>query len=274
MTISTTGSLRTTSRLTDPMPEYVRSTVLGDVSIVRHGFFGRGGGVSTSEYASLNCSPGSGDDPDAIHENRHRVAAALGGRCLVTNQQVHGNRVRIVDDGSDLTRSIEADGLVTRMPGVCLGALGADCAPVIFADPVAGVIGVAHAGWQGALCGVTDSVIDALIRLGATEANIVAAIGPAIQCPSYEVGEAFRTRFEDESPVDGNSLFSRSATTGNVHFDLPGYIRLRLKARQLAVVDQLHQDTYTDEPGFFSYRRACHRGEERYGRQVGAVCLV
>lgn len=258
----------------DTNPPCVYSDGLTAIRGIRHGFFTRDGGVSEAEYRSLNCSLGSGDQHQHIMVNRRRVADALGGTVLVTNQQVHGNRVRTLTTQSDFDLSEQADGMVTTNKSICLGALGADCAPVLFADGDATVVGVAHAGWQGALAGVTDAVIEAMVGLGAQPGNIYAAIGPAIQLSSYEVGEQFQRRFERESPVDPGGCFAVSEKTGNVHFDLPGYIGLRLQGHGLAGIDQLGHDTYLDEERFFSYRRACHRGEEKYGRQVGAICLT
>ena len=262
------------SQLTNTAPIYIESGILSGIPDVQHGFFTRQGGVSETEYASLNCGLGSGDRPEAVIENRRRVVSALGGHCLVTNRQVHGSNVRRIERDSNLESVPSADGLVTTEPGICLGALGADCAPVVFADPVAQVVGVAHAGWQGALCGVTDTVISAMIEAGAGEADIIVAIGPAIQWESYEVGDDFVARFATESPVDASGCFRSPDPNGSCHFDLTGYIRLRLATWNLAGIEQLPHDTYMDEDRFFSYRRTCHRGEVRYGRQIGAICLV
>ena len=178
-----------------------------------------------------------------------------------------------MDSLTETVSEFEGDGLVTDLRGVALGALGADCAPVLFADPGAGVIGAAHGGWQGALVGVTDAVIDAMEAIGASRGSMVAAIGPAIQLGSYEVGEAFRSRFLEESPIDSEDCFHDSAETGNVHFDLPGYLVRRLTAAGVGRIDDLGLDTYADESRFFSYRRMCHRGESVYGRQIGAIAL-
>jgi len=246
---------------------------LGELTGLRHGFFGRQGGVSRGIFDSLNCSAFSGDDASAIQKNRDLVAAALHARSMITNKQVHGSLVRVIDQDHDLSSVHEADGLVTTGSGIALAALGADCAPVLFADPVARVIGVAHAGWQGALGGVTDSVINTMCDVGAQIGNIVVAIGPAIQKQSYEVGEQFKEKVMDQSPIDADNCFHCHGKTGNVHFDLPGYTAQRLKVAGIRLVTQLADDTYTEAVRYFSYRRSCHRQEDGYGRQVGAICL-
>ena len=255
------------------MTVFLTSDII-DSDGIAHGFFTRQGGVSQGLYASLNCSAFSADIPEAVGQNRSRVAAALGGRYLVTNKQIHGNRVREVKATDDIGTVVEADGLVTAEKGICLGALGADCAPVVFADAEARLVGVAHAGWQGALAGVTDSVVEAMISLGSRADSIRCAIGPAIQWRSYEVGDGFRKNFLAQSSPDAVQFFGDHPESGKVHFDLPGYIGFRLKARGVGAVDCLALDTYADADRFFSYRRSCHRGESDYGRQVGAVCLL
>jgi YfiH family protein len=245
-------------------PDLIRSETLQSAGGTRHGFFGRCGGVSGGLYTSLNCSYSASDASEDVRENRARVVKALGGVCLITNRQVHGDRVRVVGSATDPDAMVEADGLVTTEPGVCIGALGADCAPVLFATR--GIVGVAHAGWQGALAGITDAVIREMLRLGARVEDIVAAIGPAIQPPSYEVGDAFRTKLLSQSPVDASECFHNHPGTGNVHFDLPGYIERRLSHGGVRQIERSNIDTYTNASSYFSYRRVCHRGEEDYGR--------
>lgn len=241
---------------------------------VCHGFFGRRGGVSQGDFGSLNCSPFSGDSPPMIEQNRSLVVKALGAKTLVSNKQVHGNTVRLITSGADFEEIIEADGLVTAEPNIALGALGADCAPVLFFDAKAGVIAAAHAGWQGAMLGITDTVIHAMCEVGATISSIIAMIGPAIQKESYEVGEEFRQKIVDQSPVEAVNCFHVHPQTGNVHFDLPGYIHLRLRAAGVLAVEQIAEDTYQQEDRYFSFRRSCHRKEKDYGRQIGAICLT
>lgn len=252
----------------------VESEAMGELKGIGHGFFTRRGGISERIFSSLNCSPFSGDASDAIEANRQIVASKLGGRVLVTNRQVHGRKVRVIGPDDDLNQVVEADGLVTKERGVCIGALGADCAPVLFADPETMIIGVAHVGWQGGLAGVTDVVLGTMMQMGASWGSIYCCIGPAIQRKSYEVGGEFRDRLLAESSIDAGSCFTVHADTGKVHFDLPLYIEERLRQRGLNLIDRCDQDTYSDQERFFSYRRACHSGEKFYGRQVGAICLL
>lgn len=239
---------------------------------ITHGFFGRRGGVSTGDLASLNCGLGSGDDPALIAENRRRVAdAVLPGAALTGVYQVHGNRCIIVDDKSDLTARPEADALATRTPGIVLGILTADCVPVLFADRDTGVIGAAHAGWKGALAGVTDATLAAMESLGARRANIAAAIGPCIGRASYEVDDAFVERFTTADPA--NERFFAAAKPGHAMFDIAAYVAARLAAAGLTRIAIGGQDTYALQQDYFSYRRACHKGENSYGRQLSVIGL-
>ena len=249
--------------------DITRAAALGAVP---HGFLGRTGGVSKGAVASLNVGLGSGDDCAAIHENRRRAAAAIAPEAtLATIYQVHSATcVTVTEPWPDDARP-HADALVTDRPGLVLGVLTADCAPVLFADPQAGVIGAAHAGWKGALGGVTDATIDAMERLGAWRDRIVAAIGPCIAQASYEVDEGFRARF---SGVEGNSAahFAPGAS-GHWQFDLEGYVAARLESQAIGRVERMSLDTYAAPRRFFSYRRACHRGEASYGRQMSLISL-
>ena len=239
---------------------------------IAHGFFGRRGGVSTGELASLNCGLGSGDDPALIAENRRRVAdAVLPGLALTGAYQVHGNRCIIVDDKSDLTARPEADALATRTPGIVLGILTADCVPVLFADREAGVIGAAHAGWKGALAGITDATLAAMESLGASRVNIAAAIGPCIGRASYEVDDAFVERFTADDPA--NERFFVAGKPGHATFDIAAYVAARLAAAGVARIAIGGQDTYALQQDYFSYRRACHQGENSYGRQLSVIGL-
>ncbi|MBA3942519.1 MAG: peptidoglycan editing factor PgeF [Sphingopyxis sp.] len=239
---------------------------------IAHGFFGRRGGVSSGDLAALNCGLGSGDDPALIAENRRRVAeAALPGAALTCLYQVHGNRCVIVDEGTDLTARPEADAHATRTPGILLGILTADCVPVLFADREAGVVGAAHAGWKGALAGVTDATLDAMESLGATRANIAAAIGPCIGRASYEVDEGFAERFLADDPA--NERFFAAGKPGHAMFDIAAYVAARLAAAGIARIAIGGQDTYAEETDYFSYRRACHRNENSYGRQISVIGL-
>lgn len=239
---------------------------------IPHGFFGRRGGVSTGELASLNCGLGSGDDPALIAENRRRVVdALLPGRPLTGVYQVHGNRCVIVDGTTDLAARPEADALATRTSGIMLGILTADCVPVLFADHDAGVIGAAHAGWKGAFAGVTDATLAAMESLGACRASITAAIGPCIARASYEVDTAFVQRCTAEDP--SNERFFAAAKPGHAMFDIAAYVATRLAAAGVARIVIGGQDTYADAEDYFSYRRACHKGENSYGRQLSVIGL-
>ena len=238
-----------------------------------HGFFGRRGGISTGALASLNCGLGSGDDPTLIAENRRRVAEALvPGAALTGLYQVHGDRCVIVDGDADLAARPEADALATRTPGILLGILTADCVPVLFADRNAGVVGAAHAGWKGALAGVTDTTLDAMESLGASRANIAVAIGPCIGRASYEVDESFVQRFTAEDPA--NERFFAAGKPGHAMFDIAAYVAARLAAAGIARIAIGGQDTYAEAEDYFSYRRACHKGENSYGRQLSVIGLA
>jgi YfiH family protein len=244
---------------------------------IRHGFFGREGGVSTGLYASLNCGPGSRDDPAAVAENRTRATAALAeksnrGAQLVSLSQIHSPFVHLVGSDWDATRHPEGDGMVTATPGLALGVLTADCAPVLFADPLAKVVGAAHAGWKGAFGGVLEATVAAMESLGARRENIHAAIGPCISAANYEVGAEFRARFLDADPA--NARFFKQGRPDHCHFDLPGYAAARLEAIGLASIEGSRLCTYPEENGFFSFRRTTHAGEADYGREVSAILLT
>lgn len=237
-----------------------------------HGFLGRRGGVSVGAVAGLNVGLGSGDADSAVAENRARaVAAVLPGAGLVSVYQIHSPECVIVDEPwSDADRP-RADALVTDRPGLLLGIVTADCAPVLLADREAGVIGAAHAGWKGAVGGVTDSTIAAMERLGARRANIAAAVGPCISQASYEVDAGFRDRFVAEQP--DNARFFAPGRSGHWQFDLEGYVAHRLEAAGIGAVERLGRDTYADVDGFYSFRRATHRDEPDYGRQFSLIGL-
>jgi YfiH family protein len=250
--------------------EVVRASSLVGVP---HGFLGRRGGVSTGELVGLNVGYGSKDDRAAIDENRRRaIEAVLPAAELATVHQEHTAKVVITDRSWPQDERPIADALVTTRPGLLLGILTADCAPVLFADRQAGVVGAAHAGWRGAFSGVTDATIDAMERLGARREHIRAVIGPCIAQPSYEVDEAFQQRFLDQQ--EANSRFFVAGTDAKPHFDLPGYVAHRLGSVGIADVENLGLDTYADAGRFYSYRRATHRGEADYGRQVSLIGLT
>lgn len=252
------------------MIDAVRSPLLGDVP---HGFLGRGGGVSTGAHSGLNVGLGSDDDRDAIAENRRRaVHAVLPGATLVTMHQVHSAEVRHVTHAYPDDARPHADAMVTSTPGLLLGILTADCAPVLLSDGTAGVVGAAHAGWKGAISGVTDSTIAAMEALGAARERISAAIGPCIARASYEVDDAFARRFEEHDPE--NERFFTPGRDGHQQFDLEGYVAARLAAAGIGRVEAMGLDTYSNEDRFFSYRRATHRSEPSYGRQISLIGIA
>jgi YfiH family protein len=251
-------------------PKPIRARIFGELP---HGFLGREGGVSTGIHAGLNVGLGSDDDRAAIAENRARaVAAVLPGTALVTLHQVHSADAVVVTAPFAEEARPKADALVTDRPGLLLGILTADCAPILFADTAAGVVGAAHAGWQGAIGGVTDATIAAMEKLGADRDAIVAAIGPCIARASYEVDEGFLRRFCEADPE--NERFFADGRPAHWQFDLEGYVVARLAAAGIGRVEALGLDTYADEARFFSYRRATHRGEPGYGREISLIGLA
>lgn len=242
---------------------------------VNHGFFTRNGGVSRGIYASANCGFGSKDDPACVTENRARCARRLevDPGDLVTAYQIHSAEVAVVETPWRREDSPRADAMVTRQDGIALGILTADCVPVLFADGTARVIGAAHAGWRGALAGVVEATIDRMCALGATRARIVAAVGPAIGRNSYEVGPEFPAPFL-AADAGNAAFFFPAAAPGKHLFDIKGYVAARLAASGIGEVAVLPNDTCAEDRRFFSYRRACRRGEDDYGRQISAIALV
>ncbi|WP_313536178.1 peptidoglycan editing factor PgeF [Sphingomonas sp.] len=240
---------------------------------VPHGFLGRVGGVSTGVVAGLNVGTGSQDDPAAIAANRARVVeAVLPGARLVTVYQVHSADAVTVIAPFDEALRPKADALVTNQPGLVLGILTADCAPVLFADREAGVVAAAHAGWKGAIGGVTDSTIAAMEALGARRERIAAAIGPCIARASYEVDASFFQRFCAQDAA--NERFFADGRPEHFQFDLEAYVVHRLALAGLRTIEALGLDTYANEARFFSFRRATHRGEPDYGRQISLIGLA
>ena len=242
------------------------------LSGVRHGFCGRQGGVSEGLYASLNVGIGSDDLPERVRENRARAVAAVApGAALVTLHQVHSATVVPVTAAFPDAARPHADAIVTATPGLALGILTADCAPVLLADAEAGVIGAAHAGWKGALGDIPGATVAAMEALGARRERIVAAIGPCIARASYEVDAGFRERFlADAESHDGFFAHGRG---DKFQFDLEGFVAMRLAAAGVARVVALGVDTYPDERAWFSYRRTTHRSETDYGRQISLIAL-
>ena len=250
----------------------LHAPALAALSGVVHGFFTRHGGVSKGIYATLNCGVGSRDDPTAVGENRARVMAHLGARALLSPYQVHGTTALVIGEPWSGERP-KADALVTATPGLAVGVLAADCAPILFADPEARVVGAAHAGWRGALAGITDATLRAMEGLGAKRERIRAAVGPCIGREAYEVGPEFEAAFLDQSP--GNArFFARPGPGQRPHFDLAGYVVHRL--RECGVTDSVSLDvcTYASSEDFYSYRRSRTRDEPDYGRQISAIVLT
>ena len=247
----------------------IRSAALEGVP---HGFLGRKGGVSTGDYAGLNVGIGSDDDAGAVAENRARASeAVLPGAQLVTLYQIHSADALAVRTPIAERLRPRGDALVTDRPGLALGILTADCAPVLLADRAAGVVAAAHAGWKGAIGGVTDSAIATMESLGARRDRITAAIGPCIARASYEVDVAFVQRFEADNPA--NERFFTPGRPDHFQFDLEAYVAHRLAIAGIGRIEALGLDTYGDEARFYSYRRATHRGEPGYGRQIAIIGL-
>ncbi|WP_298398804.1 peptidoglycan editing factor PgeF [Sphingobium sp.] len=239
---------------------------------VPHGFAGRRGGVSTGIHAGLNVGLGSTDERDAVLRNRDLARdALLPGAALVTVHQVHSPDVVTVTVPIAETERPAADAMVTNQPGLVLGILTADCVPVLFADSQAGVVGAAHAGWKGAIGGVTDRTIDAMVALGADPARIACAIGPCIGRASYEVGDDFALRFEQEDA--DNVRFFSAGRPGHCQFDIAAYVATRLANAGIGQIALLDEDTYSQPDRFYSYRRSCHAQESDYGRQISMIAL-
>lgn len=238
-----------------------------------HAFFTRRGGVSAGLYDSNNVAFGAADDPAHVAENRARCVRRLGLGALVTLSQKHTPEVIAVDTPWDAGEAPEADGLVTAARGIALGILTADCAPVLFADAAAGVIGAAHAGWRGAFDGVIGNTVAAMEDLGAQAERIVCVVGPCIARESYEVGAEFVERFV-ERDASFERFFSPSPKPGHAHFDLPAFVANLARGTGIGTVTIEGSDTCALEDGFFSYRRSVLRGEKDYGRQLSAIGLL
>lgn len=252
----------------------ITASNLSEIPGTRHLFFSSKGGVSKGIYTSLNCGPGSDDDIENVIDNRARAAAALGLEpdALLTVHQYHSPDVVHVTETWTLENLPKADGMVTTVPGIGLGVLAADCAPVLFADQDGRVIGACHSGWKGALGGVIDSTVAMMVDLGARHDRICAAVGPCIGQKSYEVGAEFRSSFLEAG--SGNSRFFKAGVgDGKFQFDLAGYVRHRLEEAGVQSIDVLGLDTYADPSRFFSYRRSTHQNEPDYGRQLSAIVL-
>jgi YfiH family protein len=257
------------------LPPALEAEPLTGANGVRHGFFTRAGGCSDGLYASLNCGLGSGDDPAAVTENRRRVARAIGVGAdrLITAYQVHGIDVATIDRAWGADERPKVDGMVTRTPGIALGVLAADCAPVLFADSEAGIIGACHAGWRGALAGVVEATVAAMERLGADRGRMRAGLGPCIAQKSYEVGTEFRANFIAADPANA-AFFADGARPGHFMFDLPGYVLGRIARARVGEIGHVALDTCAEEARLFSFRRSCLRGEGDFGRGLSAIALA
>lgn len=248
---------------------------LSAVGGVSHGFFTRQGGVSGGVYASLNCGPGSRDDAANVTENRARVAELLGAEPsrLITVFQKHSADAVVADRPWKDAKMPEADAIVTAKPGLAIGILTADCAPVLLCDGKARVIGAAHAGWRGALSGIVEATVKAMRKLGAKPERMTAVIGPTISQRAYEVGAEFVERFLADEP-ESYAFFITDEFSGEPHFDLPGYVGERLARAGVGSIADLGLCTYCEETRLFSYRRSQHHGEDDYGRQISAILLT
>ncbi len=251
---------------------YIEAPELGGHFAIRHAFFTRQGGVSEGIHASLNGGLGSSDAPERVNENRARMSAvlALPPGALVSLHQVHSADAVVVETPFAHASRPKADGMATRVPGLALGIATADCGPVLFADPKAGVVGAAHAGWRGAFTGVLEATLAAMEALGAHRADAVAVLGPTIGPEAYEVGPEFVARF----PEDDRRYFGAANREGHALFDLPAYVVARLRAAGVGEVANLGLCTYADPDRFYSYRRTTHRGEADYGRLISAIALT
>ncbi|MEQ1695467.1 MAG: peptidoglycan editing factor PgeF [Hyphomicrobiaceae bacterium] len=242
---------------------------------VRHGFFARTGGVSGGNYASLNCGFGSRDAHEGVAENRRRVAEYLmpSASSVLTVHQVHSAVAVVVD--RDIARADlpKADGLVTATRGLVIGALAADCAPVLFADREAGVIGAAHAGWRGAVGGIVEATVAAMESIGARRERIAACVGPCINQRNYEVGEDFKANLVAMDAANA-AFFVNAGASGLPHFDLPGFAAAQLAKARVGTIERQTPCTYENESLFFSFRRTTHRKEPDYGRQISALVLL
>jgi len=241
---------------------------------IRHGFFSRDGGVSDGVFASLNCGFGSGDAPENVTTNREQALRRLDldPESLNTCFQVHS--ATVVEAAQPWPRDArpEADAMVCSEPGMAIGILTADCAPVLLADSEAGIVGAAHAGWRGALSGVLENTVDAMVSRGARQTSITAAVGPCIHQKSYEVGSEFRGTFI-AADATHDRFFEPGKRADHFQFDLLGFVVSRLVALELSSIETVPVDTYQEENGFFSFRRATHRGETDYGRGLSMIVL-
>jgi YfiH family protein len=256
-------------------PNSLQAKSLSAIKGIRHAFFTRNGGVSEGLYATLNGGIGSKDAPERVGENRARMAAAVGvaPERLLSLYQIHSPDVVVATAPWTRASRPRADAVVTRIPGLALGISTADCGPVLFADPQAGVIAAAHAGWRGALTGVLEATIDAMETLGAQRKRLVVALGPTIRQPNYEVGPEFVDRFIAADP-DNRRFFASPARADHAMFDLGGYISARLARAEVVQFEDLGLCTCADPARFYSYRRSTQRAEPDYGRHINVIAIA
>lgn len=258
--------------MTDTHPPYTQAPSLARIPAIHHGFFGSRGGVSTGIYASLNAGAGSADAPGPVATNRARIAAAIGAPSpahLLSCHQYHSTDV--AHAAAPFEDNPKADAMVTDTPGLALAILTADCTPVLFADPEAGIIGAAHSGWKGALGGIAEATIEAMETLGARASRITAAIGPCIAQASYEVGPEFRDSFLTDTSA--SDRFFIAGKGDRMHFDLPSFIQARLTAAGLSDIETIAHDTCALADQYFSNRRRNHQGLPDYGRNASVIML-
>lgn len=249
--------------------EIIKAHALAGIS---HGFLGRNGGVSTGIYAGLNIALGSKDNRVHVIDNRRLAReAVLPGANFARVYQIHSADVVTVVTGNDEFDPPKGDALVTDRPNILLGISTADCVPVLFADPKAGVVGAAHSGWKGAITGINESTVAAMEAIGADRSQIVCAIGPCIAQKSYEVDDSFFARFAKVDPA--NERFFSDGKAGHYQFDIEGYVAARLAAASVGKIQCLGEDTYSQPDRFFSYRRSCHLNEGDYGAQISLIGL-
>lgn len=255
--------------------EFLRSPALETHNHIMHGFFGSEGGVSSGVFASLNCGSKSGDAPENIWENRTLVAAEFGSspKDILTLHQVHGDEVLAVTEPWRMGKSPQADAMITGVPGLLLGILTADCVPVLLADPVAGLVGAAHAGWRGAIAGIVTATLQSLEYAGSKPENIIVAIGPCIRQQSYEVGAEVHAEAAAKNSSYG-TCFKPSEKAGHYLLDVPAIIKQQLRNAGVTQVHDCEEDTYTQPTQYFSYRRNTHQGHTQYGRQISVIGLV
>ena len=257
------------------MLQPIEAQSLSSLPEIRHGFFTRLGGVSGGLYQSLNCGPGSSDEPSHVAENRTRVVRHLGAAegNLVTLYQVHGATALSVEAPVAAQNRPKADAVVTRTPGLAVGVLTADCAPVLLADPEARVVAAAHAGWRGAAAGIIEAAVAEMERQGAQRGRISVAIGPAISQAAYEVGPDFEAELLTGCPSN-EKYFLRINPNARARFNLPGFVEERLAGAGVAQIERQSPCTYENESLFFSFRRSQHRKEADYGRQIAAIVVT